>query len=204
MTSASTSNKRVRTPRIVVVMIAGALLTMAHNAAAQTAAAGAGPDTGQWSVTPLIGTAFSGDVDSPTVVFGVGAGYRWTPRVSLEAEFNVLPSSETSGVLELDTKVWNVTGNVLYHFAERPWRPFGAFGLGLGHGSANVNTTDPLLRLVDTSSTEFIVNFGGGVEHAIRDGIRFRGDLRYFFGGDLVADYWRLSAGVSFDVGRGR
>jgi len=149
----------------------------------------------------MIGTAFSGDVDSPTVVLGVAGGYRWTPRVTLEGEFNLLPSSEASGLLEVDTTIWNLTGNLLYHFAQRPWRPYGAFGIGLGHGSADLNSSNPALaNLANTSSTEFVVNFGGGVERSIRDGIRFRGDLRYFFGGDLVADYWRLGLGVSFDV----
>jgi opacity protein-like surface antigen len=187
-------------------MFASALLATAHSAAAQTRSTtpAPDPDPGQWSVTPMIGTAFSGDVDSPTVVLGVAGGYRWSPRVTLEGEFNLLPSSEANGLVEVDTRIWNLTGNILYHFAERPWRPYGAFGLGLGHGSADVNSNDPVLRLASTSSTEFVVNFGGGVERNIRDGIRFRGDLRYFFGGDLVADYWRLGLGVSFDVLRGR
>jgi opacity protein-like surface antigen len=201
----SKSSKRVRAPRIAAVMVAGALMAMAHGAAAQTTSpSSTEPALGDWSVTPMIGTAFSGNVDSPTVVFGVDAGYHWSPRVTLEAEFNVLPSSESSGILQVDTKVWNLTGNLVYHFAPRPWRPFGVVGLGIGHGSASVNTNDPLLSLADTSSTELVVNFGGGVERAIRDGIRFRGDLRYFFGGDVVPAYWRLGAGVSFDLGRSR
>jgi len=45
-----------------------------------------------------------------------------------------------------------------------------------------------------------VVNFGGGVERRINDRIGFRGDLRYFFGGDLVPDYWRLGAGLTFAV----
>ena len=46
------------------------------------------------------------------------------------------------------------------------------------------------------------MNQGGGVERAIRENLRFRGDMRYFFGGDLVPDYWRLSAGLQFGLGR--
>jgi len=116
----------------------------------------------------------------------------------------VLPSSESSGLVELNTNMWNLTGNLLYHFSERPFVPYGAIGLGFGHGSADVNVNDPLLNSVSSSSTEFVFNFGGGVERAIHDRIRFRGDLRYFFGGDLVADYWRLGLGLSFDVGHPR
>ena len=47
-----------------------------------------------------------------------------------------------------------------------------------------------------------MVNFGGGVEKPIRDNIHFRGDLRYFFGGDLVPDYWRFSVGLRFVIGK--
>jgi hypothetical protein len=40
-----------------------------------------------------------------------------------------------------------------------------------------------------------------GFERAITEKIHFRGDLRYFFGGDLVPDYWRLRAGLRFGLG---
>lgn len=46
------------------------------------------------------------------------------------------------------------------------------------------------------------MNQGGGVERAIRENIRFRGDMRYFFGGNLVPEYWRLSAGLRFGLSR--
>jgi hypothetical protein len=34
----------------------------------------------------------------------------------------------------------------------------------------------------------------------MNDRMGFRGDLRYQFGGDLVPDYWRLSAGLTFGL----
>ncbi|MCU1384128.1 MAG: hypothetical protein JWL71_2825 [Acidobacteria bacterium] len=74
----------------------------------------------------------------------------------------------------------------------------------MGHGTADLNTTDPLLNSVSSSSTNLVVNFGGGVERSITDAIRVHGDLRYFFGGDLVSDYWRFGIGVSFNVGHPR
>jgi len=196
----------LRARRFAGALIAAALLAIPHSASAQTTAtpAAAPLQTGQWTVTPVIGTAFSGDVDSPTVVLGVAGGYNWSPKISFEGEFNVLPSSEQSGVVELDTRVWNITGNMLYRFsaATNKFVPYGAIGLGLGHGSANVdNTRDPLLNSVSTSSNALVVNFGGGLERSITDAIKVRGDLRYFFGGDLVADYWRFGVGVSFNVG---
>jgi len=186
--------------RAVTIVMMTMMMAVAHTAAAQSSSTAPPVQTGQWTVSPMIGTGFSGDLDSPTISLGVAAGYGWSPKVSLEGEFSLLPSSENSGLVELNTKIWNVTGNVLYHFSERPFVPYGAFGLGVGHGSADVNVNDPLLKSVSSSSTEFVVNFGGGVERALTDRVRFRGDLRYFFGGDLVADYWRFGVGVSFDV----
>ncbi len=110
------------------------------------------------------------------------------PRIALEAEFNVLPSSEFNGAVELSSNVYSVTGNVLYHFSERPFVPYALLGIGVGHGSVDVNSTIPLSGIVlDTSSTNLIVNFGGGVERRIRDRMGFRGDLRYFFGGRSCA-----------------
>ena len=202
-TSSTHPQPPFRARRLAAALFAAALFAIPHSASAQatTPPAAGQLQTGQWTVTPVIGTAFSGDVDSPTVVLGVAGGYNWSPKISFEGEFNVLPSSEQSGVVELDTRVWNLTANMLYRFSGANFIPYGAIGLGLGHGSASVNnTTDPLLNSVSTSSNALVVNFGGGVERGITDAIKVRGDLRYFFGGDLVASYWRLGLGVSFDV----
>ena len=74
-------------------------------------------------------------------------------------------------------------------------------GTGCGaHAVADAEAAAQAVGGLDTSSTEFLVNLGGGVERAIRENIRFRGDMRYFFGGDLVPDYWRLSAGLQFGL----
>jgi len=178
-----------------VLLIVGLLVGSAE---AQTTAA-SGPLTGgEWTVTPFAGIGFSGDLDSGTGALGIAGGYNWNPKVSLEGEFTTLPSSEAGGLVEVDTNVWSLTGNLLYHFSERPFVPYGAIGIGVGHGSADVTASVPGLNTFDESSTEFVVNFGGGVERQIRPRLSFRGDLRYFVGGDLVPDYWRLSAGVAF------
>ena len=157
---------------------------------------------GHWTVTPFVGVGFSGDLDSGTGAVGVAGGYIWNARVGLEGEFNFLPSSETNGIVELDSDSWTLTGNILYHFAGRSWVPYGVFGLGLGHGSVDVKSNDPLLADLDTSSDEFVVNFGRGIERRIHRRFAFRGDLRYFFGGDFVPDYWRASTGLTFDLGQ--
>jgi len=156
-----------------------------------------------WSVTPFVGVGFSGDLDGGAGALGAAAGYVWSERVSFEGELNVLPSSEASGVVEVATHSWSLTGNVLYHFSGRSFKPYGVFGLGFGHANADLSSASalgPSAAALNPSSTDFVVNFGGGVERRINDRIGFRGDLRYFFGGDLVPDYWRLGAGLTFAV----
>jgi opacity protein-like surface antigen len=198
---------------IIVVAIAGS----ADQAAAQPTAQQQPPaqqpspapaqtttlvDPGHFTFTPFVGIGFSGDLDNATGAVGIAGGYVWSSRVAFEAELNFLPSSESSGLVELDSDSWTVMANALYHFPGERWVPYGVFGLGFGHGSVDLDVDDDLDDDIDTSSNEFAVNFGGGVERRIRDRYAFRGDLRYFFGGDFVPDYWRLSAGLTFDLGR--
>jgi opacity protein-like surface antigen len=152
---------------------------------------------GEWTVTPFIGFGFSGDLDSATGALGVAGGYNYNSKISIEGEFALLPSPENNGAVEVDSTVWTLTGNLLYHFAKKNnFTPYAVAGIGFGHASVDVNGTI-LAGLVDASSTQFVANIGGGVERQFSDRLRFRGDLRYMFGGDSVPDYWRLSAGVS-------
>jgi len=182
-----------------------AIFSVAATTSAQTPVAPA-PTTvanpQHWTLTPFIGVGFSGDLDSGTGSMGAAAGYMWNDRVALEGEFNLLPSSEHGGLIEVNSKEFSLTGNVLYHFRGRnSFVPYGVVGMGIGHGSVDVEAPG-LSDDFDTSSTEFVVNFGGGVERKIRERLAFRGDLRYFFGGDFVPDFWRLSAGLGIDLGR--
>jgi len=193
------AKKRISTMAIVVAL---SLCTINRAAAQQTTAGSAATQPGAWSVTPFAGFGFSGDLDSPTGALGVAGGYGWSPTVTLEGEFNLLPSSENGGLVEVNSHAWSLTGNLLYHFAPRTFRPYGVFGLGFGHAGVDADAAGGALGDLDASSTEFVVNLGGGVERAIRENIRFRGDMRYFFAGDLVPDYWRLSAGLQFGLGR--
>lgn len=157
--------------------------------------------TGDWTVTPFVGVGFSGDLDSGTAAVGVAGGYVWSPRVSFEAELDVLPSSENNSLLAVSGSSWSLTGNALYHFAGRTWVPYGVAGIGFGHASPDLTSTDPLFDSVD-SSTAFVATIGGGVERAFQNNTAFRGDFRYLFGGDLVPDYWRLSAGITLGFGK--
>jgi len=194
---------RAVTCALSALVLAGAGTALAQPATTPQATGSGLPviDVGSWTVTPFGDMAFSGDLDSATGGFGVAAGYNWRPQISVEAEFSTLPSSETGGLIEIDSSLWTFTGNLLYHFAQRPWRPFGAVGLGVGHGSVDVDSNGTASGIVDTADSQFVFNFGGGVERQVHDRMAVRGDLRYFFGGDLVPDYWRLGVGLTLRVG---
>jgi opacity protein-like surface antigen len=153
---------------------------------------------GHWTATPFVGFGFSGDLDSATGDFGVAGGYVWDPRLSFEGELSFLPSSENSGLIEVKTHVTTLAANVLYHFAGRKFVPYAVAGIGFAHAGADVNSTSPLVASVSTSSNHFIANIGGGAERLIRGNTAVRGDFRYMFGSNLVPDYWRLTAGVTF------
>jgi outer membrane protein with beta-barrel domain len=125
---------------------------------------------GDWTVTPFVGLGFSGNLDSGTGALGAAAGYVWTERVSVEGELNVLPSSEASGLIEVGTHSWTLTANALYHFSGRTWVPYGVFGIGFGHAGADVTGTGVNgAWTLNSSSTEFVANLGGGVERRLND-----------------------------------
>jgi opacity protein-like surface antigen len=153
---------------------------------------------GEVTITPFIGFGFSGDLDSATGALGVAGGYNYNSKISIEGEFNLLPSPENNGAIEVDSTSWSLTGNLLYHFTKKNnFTPYAVVGIGVGHSSVDVDGTI-LQGILDASSTQFVANIGGGVERPFSDRLRFRGDLRYLFGGDTVPDYWRLSAGVTW------
>lgn len=186
---------------VITLAIASTALTgtAAAQAAGQTTTT---IPTGYWTLTPFVGVGFSGDLDSGTGAVGVAGGYVWSPRLSFEADLSFLPSSENNGLVEVASSAFSLTADALYHFAGRNWVPYGAAGIGVGHASVDLSSTDPLFGTLDTSSTAFVANIGGGVERAFRNNTAVRGDFRYMFGGDLVPDYWRLSAGVTLGFGK--
>lgn len=199
----------------VTRLITITLFTIAVGAAGATTASAqatqpgspAGPvATAHWTVTPFIGFPFSGDIEGGATGFGVAGGYTWNSRVAVETELAVFPTVPEGPLINFDASTWNLTGNLLYHFAPRSSRitPFVIGGLGVGHANTDILATDPLLREFGAtdSSTGFIVNFGGGLKYYLNDRFGVRGDLRYFTGHDLVPDHLRLSFGLGIDLGR--
>jgi opacity protein-like surface antigen len=188
----------------LAALVALGLSVRSANAQTATTTAAEPIEPGIWTLTPSAAMAFGGDLEDGGLGLGLAAGYNFTPRVAFEAAFNIHPSVEQGLLLNVDTTVWNLTGNVLYHFAERPWMPYGAIGFGIGRADTDLDEADPALVALglDESSTELIMNFGGGVKRRFNERASFRGDIRYFTGDDLVADFFRIYAGVSFDLNR--
>lgn len=163
---------------------------------------GAPNPAGHWTVTPSILLGTGGNLDSTGAGVGLSAGYAWDPHLAWEAAFTSLPSVDQGALLTVNSNLWTATGNLLYFFTgEHAYSPYVAGGIGFGHGSADIPTNLQGLGLND-SSTNFLVDLGGGLSRQLSDRLNVRGDLRYFIGGDLVPDFWRASIGIGIDVGR--
>lgn len=159
---------------------------------------------GAWTVTPSLIIGTGGDLDSTGAGFGLAVGRQWTPNLAWEGSFNTLPSVDQGALLTVNSSIWNVTGNVLYYFiGNRAYTPYLAGGIGFGHGSADIPSSLSNLNLnLNDSSTNFLVDLGGGLSKSLAGPLSVRADLRYFIGSDLVPDFWRLGFGVGINLGR--
>jgi opacity protein-like surface antigen len=186
----------------------GAGLMSATSARAQATQPGsaAGPvEAGHWTVTPYATFPFAGDLEGGAAGLGIAGGYNWSSRIGIEADLEVVPTVTEGVLVTFDASTWNLTGNVLYHFrAQRDrWTPFVVAGLGVGHGSTDVLSNDPILQQfgANDSTTGLVTNLGGGLKYYLNDRFGLRGDLRYYTGHDLIPDHVRLSFGLGIDLG---
>lgn len=154
-----------------------------------------------FSITPFVGLGFAGDFENSPTAFGVAAGFGITERVSIEGDLYFAPDGEQGELIEFETSIWSVSGNVLYNFAgQTGFTPYVAGGLGMLSADANA---EDLGLAADDTSTEFAWNWGGGVKSALSDRFGLRADLRFFNGDELAPDHWRLFAGVTIrNIGR--
>ena len=183
---------------IFCMVFAGTLSLLPGIASAQSVAQ---PRT--WTVNPFLGTSLGISDDGGagnSLAIGVGIGYDLTANVGFEGEighlFDVAGDND-----DIDWSITNISGNFLYHFDVRNVTPYATFGLGFERSSIDVQDTDPV-ELVIPSSTEISFNFGGGMKYPINESLLVRGDVRRFQANDLAPDYWRLSAGLTFTLGR--
>jgi hypothetical protein len=157
-------------------------------------------EAGTWTVTPMLGFAFGGNLENSPLNVGVATAYNWTPRVSFEGELHYTRSATQGVVSPFDAGVTTGGINALYHFSAEGWAPYAALGLGFGHA----NTDFAPGFEVDANNTTLMVNFGGGVKTRLGDRTNFRAGLRYYNGHDLVPSFWRPYVGLTFLLGQVR
>jgi opacity protein-like surface antigen len=154
-----------------------------------------GPDTGGWTLTPFIGVDFSGDFNNSPAAFGAAFGHGVNSHVSLEAEAAVGPNGRQGLLTDIDSTVFTLSGNVLYHFTgQQDFSPYVTVGLGV----MNVDTDAEKTGLTnDGTSFGAAWNVGGGIKTALSNRIGLRGDIRYFNAvDDLAPDHWRVYGGL--------
>jgi OmpA-OmpF porin, OOP family len=189
-----------RTGTWMAAMGFAAALFTASPAHAQSAL----PEPNTFDVTPFIGfgLGFDDDVLDPlnpadpgsSFLLGVAVGYNWTTNLSIEGELGIIPDivGDTDAV---DIGITTFSANGVYHFdTQSKIVPYATLGLGFGHVGLDVLD-------VDESSTEFLVNLGGGVKYPVTDRLQVRGDVRYFSINDENPNFWRVYGGVTFGFG---
>jgi hypothetical protein len=156
-------------------------------------------EPGAWTVTPMLGFGFGGNLENSPLNIGIATAYNWTTRVNFEGELHYTRSA-TQGVIDpFDAGITTGGINALYHFAAEGWAPYATVGLGFGHA----NTDFAPGFDVDASNTTLMVNFGGGMKTRIGDRTNFRAGVRYYNGNDLVPSFWRPYVGLTFILGQG-
>jgi opacity protein-like surface antigen len=185
---------RLRTCRPVLATVA--LLVGAASAAAQSL-----PESRTWSVTPFLDTSIGmGDpANDNSLGLGVAVSYDWTRNLGFEGEIGHLFDVAGENA-DVDWSISTFSANALYHFDTQYVTPYATLGLGLERSAFEVKNPDVLALYPDLSSTEFTVNFGGGVKYALNDRWQARADLRRFQANDIAPDHWRLYAGVMFKM----
>lgn len=208
------STRRLQHSWKLVIFVAFVWLAAAPRSFAQPPPTTGGPvvDVDRWNITAFLGPGFGAKLNNTPLNLGVAGAYNFSPRVALEGELAYARGAQQGALFNLDTGVTSLMANVVYHFGDYGWVPYGTIGLGMLHGSTDVSNLNSVgLTLAQLtalglntngSTTTLGLNFGGGLKHRLSDRVNFRGDLRYFSGHDLAPSFWRAYAGLGFLVGR--
>jgi opacity protein-like surface antigen len=180
---------------VTVVLLAASALLTSSPAGAQSIA-----NPRSWTLTPFLHTSV--DVGDPapddSIGLGLAVGYDWTANLGFEGEVSHL-FDVAGDSADVDWSVTNFSANAVYHFDVKRITPYATLGFGFARSSQNFSDA---LDLLDESSNEVSVNFGGGVKYLLNDRWFARADLRRFASNDLAPDYWRLYAGLTYNLGR--
>jgi opacity protein-like surface antigen len=179
------------------------VMFLAACAATSEAAAQSIAQPRSWTVTPFLHTSVGVGDPAPDDSGGIGVavGYDWTYNLGFEGEISHLFDVEGS-TDDIDWSITNFSLNAVYHFDVKRLTPYATFGIGVERSSFDLKNPDPLVLIVDPSSTEVAINFGGGVKYSISSRWVARGDLRRFQANDIAPDYWRLYGGLTFVMKR--
>lgn len=178
------------------------------------------PAAADWLFTPFIGSGFGGSANVgglPSSKNDFEHQMNWGASLSggrvlgFEADFSYSPnffktSSDVNGLNFLgDGNVTTLTGNLRLAVPAGPIRPYAVGGVGLIRSKVD----DPGQFFSRPSTSDFGMDFGGGVDAFFSHGVGIRGDLRYFRSFqdnssnalDLSLGsfrFWRGSVGVTF------
>jgi hypothetical protein len=183
---------------IACTSLTAAVLALAIDAApasAQEAMAGAAKTAGPApaiEVTPFVAIDSRGSIP-----VGVAVTFPLSPNFSVETEVGYRKAEGRLNAL-------NSSASLLYALPRiGRTMPYLAAGAGLAQYGAPIVSREGSSVIGTDARIAFEVNAGGGVKVPVADTWDMRTDARWFksFGRD-ASEHWRVSQGVSFDVGK--
>ncbi len=157
--------------RIALAVILAAPLAMSAHA-------------GLYSVTPLVGY-HSPDKGDAGAYVGLSAGVKLFPAVSVEAEYGKASDAKFLNANMLVTPQSWASGKV---------SPYVLFGFGQ-------QDLDYMMGATKISTTDTVMNLGGGVMYALDDKWSFRGELRAIHNSDQSLQDYLLLTGLQYSWG---
>lgn len=159
------------------------------------------PEARTLTVTPFLHTSLGIGEPAPDDSAGLGVAitYDWTPRLAFEGDIGHLFDVAGDNA-DIDWSVSTFSANALYRFDTKYVTPYATFGIGMERSSESLKATDSVALLADFSTTEFMINFGGGLTRQLNSRWQARADLRRFQANDLAPDFWRLYGGLTLKL----
>ena len=180
---------------ITTLMVVGSIASALPASAQGEAAVPPGPASSHAAASPRVKiTPFVSSDSRGSTPVGAAITFPLGSKFSLEAEVGY----RRQGRLNL----LNSNASLLYDLPSLGrTTPYLAAGAGLADTAVPIVTADG--SVVGAPRVALEVNAGGGVEVPITDSLGMRTDARWNQSlGKERAEHWRISHGVSFDVGR--
>ena len=197
--------------------------------------AAAVPARADWLLTPYLGVVFGGAANSfklddlddefeQGIVLGGSVSYLRNGLFGFEVDYSVAPNffQFTGGtgnfdILDLNSSVQTLMGNVVISKNSGAFRPYAAAGVGTIR--VTLNSASDVLG--DLTSNDTGVNVGGGAQLLFGEHFGLRADVRYFRGLEPLDDedpstddnffdqqftredfqFWRATLGVTLRFG---